>query len=594
MSVGIGYYQSGKLIVEASRDGKKWTTLGELEKSGTLEENVPASLLPAPEIWIRLRAAAAARGAEDSAPGSFQINAYSYEANTPDAPDMRGQTHFLEATVLPPEGLKAQVETLGALRPGAENIARLKVRSDTSQTVSARLFFPSQSDNKSLLKFEKTVTLSPGENSIELPYDLRRAGKYEAQISLRQNERVLFAAKAEFSVPALFAADYGFRVGDLDDIWWCDAAHKISRERPLPTASTEVGSTPKANAGVVISAAKNEYEPFQIALRPKENLRGVTVSASELKSENGATLGKENIEICEVAYVNVSQPTDATGAAGDWPDPLPPHRAPIDLAANQNQPFWITVHVPKNARAGIYRGTVQITAQMSAANWKRTIPVQLTVRDFALTDETHVQSGFGLSSSRVARYHNVSKLEDVARVMEKYYANFAAHRIAPYDPMQGAGIQVNWGLGGATDWHGGALAGSPPEGFGPFGGANSLKIEDAKTDASVGANYDKSIPVVVGQKYTFKFAAKTALKNQEFQVTLNTYDANGQWISGNNLDWRQTGSGEWQEVSLDAGTRLAKSPKADQVASVRVALRPTPWSEKVKKPPPLGSMTCNC
>jgi hypothetical protein len=579
VSVGIGYYQSGKLIVEASRDGKEWTPLGELEKSGVVEADLPASLLPAPEIWVRLRATAAPRGTQDAAPGSFQINAYSFASSLPGAPDERGQTHFLENKSVPTEGFTARVETLGALRPGAENHARLKVNSDKAQAISAQLIFASQNDDKSPQKFEKKFTLATGENTIELPYDLRHAGDFTAQIFLRQNERALFSGEVDFSVPALYAADYGFRIGSLNDVWWSDATRKISRERPLPIASPQAGSTPEAGAGVVISAAKNEYEPFQVVARPAQNVRGLRVSAGALKSGGGAIIGNDNIEICEVAYVPVSQPTDALGVAGDWPDPLPPHRAPIDLQANQNQPFWITVRVPKNARAGIYRGTIQ----MSAVNWKREIPVQLTVRDFALTDETHVQSGFGLSAARVARYHNVSQPEDVARVMEKYYANFAAHRIAPYDPMQGAAIQVDWGLGGATNWSGGVQVGSTPDGFQPFAGESSFKVEDAKTNLSIAADFTKNIPVVVGQKYAFKFAVKTALAGQEFVVTLNTYDAGGKWISGNNLDWRQTGSGEWQEVSLDAGARLSKSPKAAQVASVRVSLRPVTWSESGDK-----------
>lgn len=567
----IGYYRGGKLLVEASRDGKEWTPLGTLEKMGEIAVEVPPSLLPAREVWIRLRAAAPPRGAQDSSPGSFQINAYHYEADVPGAPDARGQTRFLEETVSPPDSFAAHVETLGALSPGAGNVARLKVASREANTAPAQLVFSLQHENAAPQNFEKTVSISPGENVLELPYDLRSAGEYTAQVALRANGKTLFAATTEFSVPALYAADYGYRIGDFEDVWWSEADRKISRERPLPAAA---GSTPTARAGVQISAAKNEYEPFQVVARPAQNVRGVRVSATELKTENGAVIATDDIEICEVAYVDVAQPTDATGVAGAWPDPLPPHRAPLDLAAGQNQPFWITVHVPKTARAGVYRGEIR----MAAANWKRTIPVQLTVRDFALADETHVQSGFGLNASRVRRYHNVSSPADVARVMEKYYANFAAHRIAPYAPAQNARIAVDWGLSGASDWRGGAVDGSTP-----FAGHFALKVADEKTDASIGAEYGKNIPVAAGQKYAFQFAVKTALPQQEYLVTLNTYDAAGQWISGNNLDWKRAGSGAWENVTLDAGARLAKSPKADQVASVRVSLRPVPWSEAGEK-----------
>ena len=75
--------------------------------------------------------------------------------------------------------------------------------------------------------------------------------------------------------------------------------------------------------------------------------------------------------------------------------------------------------------------------------------MRLHVWGFALPVETHVRSGFGLSTGTVRRYHNLQSDEELARVMDLYYQDFAAHRISPYEPTQLAPIGVTFPEGTA-------------------------------------------------------------------------------------------------------------------------------------------------
>jgi len=124
-------------------------------------------------------------------------------------------------------------------------------------------------------------------------------------------------------------------VGSTEQVslWWTSSGWKIGRDRALPAATGEA---------IVIAAARNEAEAAQLVVRPASGrpLKGLRIAAGALAGPDGAAMDAACVEVLEVRYVNVTQPTDKTAVAGDWPDPLPPLAGPIDLEAGKNQPFW--------------------------------------------------------------------------------------------------------------------------------------------------------------------------------------------------------------------------------------------------------------
>ncbi|MDQ3814479.1 MAG: DUF6067 family protein, partial [Armatimonadota bacterium] len=558
VEVTVGYYRGGRLIVEASRDQKEWLPVGELSKLGSLTVELPAALFPAETMSLRLRAAAPAQGTGDSTPAAFQIYGYAYRADLEDtAPDLTGQTTFVEEN-LTDATFPVTMESLGELRPGGKNVAQMSV-SHTGPNATPLLatlsFEPSPGATDS---FQAKATAGPGKTTVEIPYQLLKAGAFAAKLTISAASKPVYRAEAEFNVPAPYAADYGYALhsGPDGDVWWAEAPYKISRERPVPLAKSDA---------VEIRAARHEYEPFQIVVRPKRDISGATVTASDLVGPSGARIGREHVSMAEVAYVNIKQATDYTGVIGAWPDPLPPLAAPLDLKANRNQPFWVTVYVPEQAKPGLYRSEITI----SAPGWQQKVPVRLVVHNFALPKETHVQSGFGLSPSLIKRYHNLETTAEVAQVMDRYYRNFAAHRISPYDPVFNAPIKLDWGTFGGALWPGGQLDSDKP-----FAGRQSLRVRDDNEKSSVGATYANKIPVEPGQPYTLRLAVRAAKPGQTYQVSLNTHDASGEWISGHNLNINRQGSGAWEEVTVDISAHL-KPP----MRFVTVGLRPIPWAE---------------
>jgi hypothetical protein len=212
-------------------------------------------------------------------------------------------------------------------------------------------------------------------------------------------------------------------------LWWASSGWKIGQERDLPQA---VGTA------VVIRAAKNEAEAAQLVVRPANGLKGLALKAGTLAGPGGATMPTESVEILQVRYVNVVRPTDKSAVAGWWPDPLPALEGPVDLEAGRNQPFWIRVKVPRDARAGVYEGKVNLTAEGFRAN----VPLQVEVYDFTLPDRMTCTTAFGFSPGLVFRYQGITDPQQKRDVLDKYWASFGAHHISPYDPAPLDDIRV--------------------------------------------------------------------------------------------------------------------------------------------------------
>ena len=106
----------------------------------------------------------------------------------------------------------------------------------------------------------------------------------------------------------------------------------------------------------------------------------------------------------------------------------------------ENQPIWIRVNVPPRAQAGIYQGTIQIKADAYRVN----VPLRLEVYDFDLPDQMSCVTAFGFSPGNVYRYQGLENEQQKRAVLDKYWANFSAHHISPYDPAPLDPIQVQW------------------------------------------------------------------------------------------------------------------------------------------------------
>ncbi|MGO8925982.1 MAG: DUF4091 domain-containing protein [Limisphaerales bacterium] len=224
-------------------------------------------------------------------------------------------------------------------------------------------------------------------------------------------------------------------------VWWCESGWKVGRHSGML-------DKPRGKpAPVAVSAARGEFEPAQVVLRPERQGQLVSAEASPLRSPWGR-VAPISVQIHEVAYVQVTHPTDSTGAPGWYPDPLPPLRPPLALPAGQNQPLWLTFHVPRDAKSGDYYGELRLKTSLGDVN----VPLHVHVYDFALPEKTHLKSALGMGTHEINRYHHLERPEDKAAVYEKYLRNFAEHRISPYSFYDYAPIEIQF-TGQGTNKH---------------------------------------------------------------------------------------------------------------------------------------------
>ncbi len=207
------------------------------------------------------------------------------------------------------------------------------------------------------------------------------------------------------------------------------------------------GDPPGPGRRVEISAARNEYEPFQVIVNAgDEALQDVTVSATDLRGPDGAVIGAEAVKLYREAYIQVTRPSyRCETPPGWWPDILvaldgppvgpTPDRLqagqPFVVPKGQNQPIWGEVLVPKGIPPGGYAGEVGV----SGKGLPRTrVPITLRVWDFDLPDRATAKSDFG-SFGRAIEYHRKHHPDlDGAALEEAYSAELIRHRLMPAPP----------------------------------------------------------------------------------------------------------------------------------------------------------------
>ena len=113
----------------------------------------------------------------------------------------------------------------------------------------------------------------------------------------------------------------------------------------------------------VLSAARNEYAPFQIIVRAGTGgLKGVNAVAGSLVSRRGHAIPPDRITLYREHYIEVRKLSPKSqGAPGWYPDALIPFldpstrkpplgarftAAPFDIAPDSNQPLWVDVLTP--------------------------------------------------------------------------------------------------------------------------------------------------------------------------------------------------------------------------------------------------------
>ncbi len=415
--VNINYYTRGALSVAISRNGKAWTEIARGDKLGAVEVSLPGELLPAADLWLRLRGA--------TSDTSLQVDSIIFEGELDkELPSVTGQTIY---GILSEGSLPAGASSLGlsylGLSENGQHLFEISSPSESSYDFRVSVNAP---DGTAILQDQ---VLEPGRvsgsHTLGFAIPVTTPGVYRAFLTIQQHGRALGVLEIPLAVHEYHRADYGNYLAKAGPVvlWWCEADWKIARKRPAPK---DAGGS----SGITVMAAKGDHESVQLVLRPEDGTTLERVEVSNLQGPKGYSIDAGNVTVHRVFYHFVHTPTDQTGVVDWWPDALPPIQYPLSLSAGMNQPLWVTIRVPRNAEAGEYHGEIRLTG----TGWQAVVPLQLKVWNFALPERNHLETAFGFDCWQAFRYHNVQSEEDRRRVLDLYFQSFADHRISPYNP----------------------------------------------------------------------------------------------------------------------------------------------------------------
>ncbi len=150
----------------------------------------------------------------------------------------------------------------------------------------------------------------------------------------------------------------------------CEPIHPNTR--PLPHERIE---------SLAAFAAPGQFEPVTFALYPLRALGNLKVRASALSGFAGE-IPADRIDVRLITFWNIGYPAYTTVATYRRVPELLERVTAHSSPQGQCQRYWLTIHVPDDAKPGLYRGTVTVWDD----GFDRAIEIPLTLRvlDFKL------------------------------------------------------------------------------------------------------------------------------------------------------------------------------------------------------------------
>ena len=199
-------------------------------------------------------------------------------------------------------------------------------------------------------------------------------------------------------------------------VWSAPSTVKIAQD--------DISYANKRKAELYFNAVKNEYESQQLFLTAFKRVNDYDLEINDLRcGEN--IFGKENITVYHEKFMDIEQ--DKNYEAVKVADALIPLYAAkahgeLNIQQDRNAGLWITIYVPKETTAGVYKGTFCLSVDGESID----IPVTVKVNDYTLTDEVNAKTLFSWRYDRVG----AGELDSTIEMMETYYKFFLDFRIS--------------------------------------------------------------------------------------------------------------------------------------------------------------------
>ena len=170
---------------------------------------------------------------------------------------------------------------------------------------------------------------------------------------------------------------------------------------------------------IVLPSAKNQTVSFQIGIVPERGtLQKLSITLTDLKAEDGAVIGKENISLF-TEWFHTIQDAESDTLAPDCLYPFEnetkPFAIPLDmhyLSAQKAGAVWADVWVSGDAASAVYTGTVIVDADGVVREFK----LSVDVGNFSVPKENMIVAD--LNNYASGRFKNNPKTRDNEKMYE--------------------------------------------------------------------------------------------------------------------------------------------------------------------------------
>ena len=168
---------------------------------------------------------------------------------------------------------------------------------------------------------------------------------------------------------------------------------KVFPERALPS---------RLKHRIELVAPRRGSDAVQIVVIAFDrSLSGCTANASPLSGPRGAVLPDDALELALVDTVPTRRPRYTVDYVGPHPDPLLPVE-PFSVEKGGHRTLWVTVAVPPEAEAGVYRCRIIVTPDDGPVLF---VPLRLRVWDFDLPSRPTLRTVFPMFEQEFERYY---------------------------------------------------------------------------------------------------------------------------------------------------------------------------------------------
>ena len=185
------------------------------------------------------------------------------------------------------------------------------------------------------------------------------------------------------------------------------------------------------NPELRIFATPGEFEPLNFIVHPLDPGHSVFTEAKVTVSDLGPVRGAD-VDVRRVAFMKARPNYTVQERYRIVPDVL--ERFNGSLPEGENVRFWLTVHVPEDAKPGLYHGTITFSCTQSsnagsALGGSAQIPVQLRILPFHLSEDPSKIFGiyYHHPYDRMRSAPDEASREHFRRVAELEHADMVAH-----------------------------------------------------------------------------------------------------------------------------------------------------------------------